>query len=231
MSILTTASIAYFCMASDLGYVPIEVVQNGPGTRQFWYVRYIDWVITTPLLLAQILLTAGLPMNIIFSSIFFDIVMVICRLIGGLIPTTYKWAFYAFGCAAMFWVFWNILSGIKSSKKVGGIENRRIYIILTIWIFFFWSIYQIAWGLCEGSNVISVTGEMIFYGILDIFTKPIFALLILFLHRNVNMKKGHYETKMRVEQIKYPQQEDRQDIESISTGYVMASPNLIQIYY
>jgi bacteriorhodopsin len=195
-------------MASDLGFAPIQVFQRGPGARQFWYVRYIDWVITTPLLVAQLLLIAGLPMNIILSTIFADLVMIICGLIGGLVSTIYKWAFFVFGCVAMLWVFWNILSGIKSSEKIGGTKNRRNYIILTSWTLLFWTIYPVAWGLCEGSNLISVTGEMIFYGILDIFTKPVFAGLILFLQRNMNPKKKDDKTEIRIERLAYqpPQQ-------------------------
>ena len=219
ISVLTTASIAYFCMAADLGFAPVEVFQRGPGARQFWYVRYIDWVITTPLLLAELLLIAGLPLNVILSSIFADIVMIICGLIGGLVPSVYKWAFFVFGCVAMFWVFFNILSGIKSSEKIGGAKYRRVYIILTSWLLFFWTIYPIAWGLCEASNVISVTGEMIFYGILDIFTKPVFAILTLFLHRNMKLQKEQTQADIGLEQSKY----SNQNIERTNTGYVLAS--------
>ena len=104
-------------MAADLGFAPIEVLQNGPGGRQFWYVRYIDWVVTTPLLVSELLLGAGLPTNIILSTVFADVVMIICGLIGGLVPTQYKWAFFVFGCVAMFWVFWNIFFGNKICGK------------------------------------------------------------------------------------------------------------------
>lgn len=235
ISTLVTASIAYFCMASNLGFAPIEVFQRGPGARQFWYVRYIDWFITTPLLLTGLLLTAGLPMNIILSTIFADLVMVVCGLIGGLVPSIYKWAFFVFGCVAMFWVFWNILSGIKSSEKIGGKQHRRVYLILTIWLLFFWCIYPVAWGLCEGSNVISVTGEMIFYGILDIFTKPIFALLFLFLHRKTDSKTNELNKEdVRVERLAYqpPPQQHRPTIEYIDTSdYVMGSSNIIRGQY
>jgi bacteriorhodopsin len=211
-------------MASDLGFAPVEVFQRGPGARQFWYVRYIDWVITTSLLVTELLLISGLPMNIILSTIFADIVMIICGLIAGLVSTIYKWAFYVFGCVAMFWVFWNILSGIKSSEK-----NRRIYIILTSWMLFFWTIYPIAWGLCEGSNVLLVTGEMISYGILDIFTKPIFAGLILFIHRNTDSKKTKEKVEIRVERLAHQppiqQKQRRREVENIDT------PNIIRSNY
>jgi bacteriorhodopsin len=39
---------------------------------------------------------------------------------------------------------------------------------------FIWLIYPICWGLSEGSNAITVTSEMVFYGILDLFAGPIF---------------------------------------------------------
>ena len=194
--ILTTTSIAYFCMASNLGFAPVEVSQRGPGARQFWYVRYIDWIITSPLIISQILLTAGLPINTILSTMFVDVVMIVCGLIGGLVSTEYKWAFFVFACISMCLIYSIAYSGMKSSESTAGKENRRIYMILIVWIVVFWTPYPIAWALCEGSNVISVTGEMIFYGILDIFTKPGFAFLILILHRN--LKK---ETKRKQNNI------------------------------
>ena len=60
--VLMTASVAYFCMASDLGAVPIavefvrqkSVLYTGDAAtvyRSIWYVRYVDWAITTPALL------------------------------------------------------------------------------------------------------------------------------------------------------------------------------------
>jgi bacteriorhodopsin len=228
IAILSTASVAYFCMASDLGFTPIEVLQGGPGGRQFWYVRYIDWVITTPLLLTELLLTAGLPMNIIVSSVFADEVMIVCGLIGGLVPTVYKWAFYVFGCVAMFWVFWNILSGIKSAEKIGGFKHRRVYIILTAWMLVLWSLYPVAWGLSEGSNSISVTGEMIFYGILDVFAKPGFAALTLFLHRNMDVQKKHPETEHHVERMKHTLQQHHQEIEHHNMSYVTGPSDIIR---
>lgn len=41
-------------------------------------------------------------------------------------------------------------------------------------------LYPIAWGCSEGGNVISPTSEMIFYGILDFFTGPLFLAFLLF---------------------------------------------------
>lgn len=42
--ILTTAMVAYFSMASNLGAAGIETEFRTKGTRAIWYVRYIYWV-------------------------------------------------------------------------------------------------------------------------------------------------------------------------------------------
>ena len=47
-------------------------------------------------------------------------------------------------------------------------------------------LYPIAWACAEGGNVISVTSEMIWYGILDCITGPLFLLVHLFLLRSVD---------------------------------------------
>lgn len=57
-SITMVASIAYFTMASNLGYaaIPVEFIRsnplvagsNGQNFREIFFVRYIDWFVTTP---------------------------------------------------------------------------------------------------------------------------------------------------------------------------------------
>jgi bacteriorhodopsin len=51
-AITMTAAVAYFSMASNLGYTGIKVEFRYPDgslpLREIFYVRYIDWVITTP---------------------------------------------------------------------------------------------------------------------------------------------------------------------------------------
>lgn len=57
-AITMTASIAYFTMASNLGYAAIiqEFQRSNPVVRgvyrEIFYVRYIDWVVTTPVRLS-----------------------------------------------------------------------------------------------------------------------------------------------------------------------------------
>jgi len=50
-------------------------------------------------------------------------------------------------------------------------------------------LYLISWGLSEGGNVISNDGECVFYGVLDIFSKGIFALGLVFLAKQLDFKR------------------------------------------
>jgi bacteriorhodopsin len=58
-AITLVASIAYFTMASNLGYaaIMVEFMRSDPrvaGTyREVFYVRYIDWFVTTPVSILQ----------------------------------------------------------------------------------------------------------------------------------------------------------------------------------
>ena len=86
-----------------LGFTPINVEYHrsshlvAGNAREIFYVCYIDWFITTPLLLLDLLLTAGMPWPTILRVILVDLVMIVCGLVGALVQSTYKWRYFAFG--------------------------------------------------------------------------------------------------------------------------------------
>ncbi len=49
-----------------------------------------------------------------------------------------------------------------------------------------WIVYPIAWGVCEGGNLIAPDSEAVFYGVLDLLAKPVFGALLIFGHRNID---------------------------------------------
>jgi bacteriorhodopsin len=59
----------------DCGIGPRLRARHGTDASQ--YVRYIDWVITTPALLLELVLVSGLPLSDITTIVFFDIVMIV----------------------------------------------------------------------------------------------------------------------------------------------------------
>lgn len=188
--IVFVASIAYFTMGSNLGSVPVQVefqrdsVTN--GTRQFFYARYIDWVITTPLLLMDLLLTAALPWPTILWTILVDEIMIVTGLVGALVVSSYKWGYWVFGMIAFFLVVWNIVFVARKNAVLVGSDVSRLYMIIAGLTVLLWTLYPVAWGLAEGGNYISSDSEAYFYGVLDFFAKPVFGFVLLFGHRNID---------------------------------------------
>ncbi|CBX94996.1 hypothetical protein IAQ61_008437 [Plenodomus lingam] len=191
-AVVFVACIAYFSMGSNLGFTPIEVeykrsdpVVRG-NFRGIFYVRYIDWVITTPLLLLDLLLTAGMPWPTIIFVILIDEIMIVTGLVGALVVSSYKWGFFAFGCAALVYVVYQLVWESRRHSKFFGRDVERTFLLCGSLTSFLWILYPVAWGLCEGGNVISPDSEAVFYGVLDFLAKPIFGALLIWGHRNVD---------------------------------------------
>jgi len=192
--ITAVATISYFAMGSNLGQVPIqaEFIRPGSrwvraaGTREIFYARYIDWAITTPLLLLALLLTAGVPTPTILITLFVDEIMIVCGLIGALTRTRYKWGFWTFGMAALFFIAYELLfDARRHANRLGG-DPKKTFWICGVWLLLLWFLYPVSWGLSEGGNVIHPDSEAIFYGILDIMAKPVFAAILLWGHRKTS---------------------------------------------
>lgn len=191
-AITFTAAIAYFTMASNLGYAPIAVeFRRSSGlvsgaTREIFYVRYIDWFVTTPLLLMDLLLTAGMPWPTILYTIFLDEVMVITGLVGALVASSYKWGYFVFAMVALIGIAYNVVFVARQHANRLGPQVSKTFLFCGVWTIFLWFIYPIAWGVSEGGNVIAPDSEAVFYGVLDILAKPVFGAMLLFGHRNID---------------------------------------------
>jgi bacteriorhodopsin len=225
-----TACIAYFTMGSNLGWTPIDVEwvraagsKIGGTNREIFYVRYIDWFITTPLLLMDLLLTAGLPWPTIVWTIFLDWAMIITGLVGALVKSRYKWGYYAFGNAAMFYIFWQLaIEGRKHAKHLGN-DVHRVYVACGVLTLFIWLLYPIAWGLCEGGNAISSDGEAIFYSVLDFLAKPVFSIMLIAGHWSIDpgrmgLKLRDYNSDPDYFQYKNPQDKREHEANGDTNG-------------
>lgn len=190
-AVVFTAAIAYFTMGSNLGFTPIQVefFRSNPkvrGTfREIFYVRYIDWFITTPLLLLDLLLTAGMPWPTILFVIFVDWIMIITGLVGALVVSRYKWGFFTFGCFALFYIVYHLGWESRRNANRYGDDVGKAFLFCGSLTSLLWIVYPIAWGVCEGGNIIAPDSEAVFYGILDLLAKPVFGALLIWGHRNI----------------------------------------------
>ncbi|EHY54696.1 hypothetical protein HRR83_004179 [Exophiala dermatitidis] len=194
-SILLVSAISYFCQGSNLGWTAIqtEFRRSDPEVagimRQIFYVRYIEYFITAPLLLTTLLLVSGLPTPTILYVLFMSEVMVIMGLVGALVKSTYKWGFYTFGCVAFLFVAFSVVWEGRVYARAVGQDVLRNYTLCSSWLMLIWLVYPVVWGVSEGGNIIPPDSEAISYGVLDILAKPVFAALFLFGLRNLDFAR------------------------------------------
>lgn len=191
-AITMVAAIAYFSMASNLGWTPIDVefrrnasIVRGVN-REIFYVRYIDWFITTPLLLLDLMLTAAMPWPTLLFIILVDEVMIVTGLVGALVKSSYKWGYFAFGCAALLYILYVLVWEGRRHASALGSDVGKCFLFCGSLTALLWTLYPIAWGVCEGGNVIAPDSEAVFYGVLDLIAKPVFGALLIWGHRGID---------------------------------------------
>jgi bacteriorhodopsin len=129
-------------------------------------------------------------------TILIDEVMVVTGLIGALVKSSYKWGYFTFGCAALLFIAWTVVFDARGLARNLGADINRVYTICGLWTIGLWCLYPIAWGVSEGGNVISPDSEAIFYGVLDVLSKPVFGALLLWGHRNIDISRLGLDLRM-----------------------------------
>jgi bacteriorhodopsin len=101
--------------------------------------------------------------------------------VGAYTKTRYKWGFYSLGTAAYILLACStFFSGLSSSRRFA---LTRDYIILAGFVNLLWIPYPIGWAITDGGNVMGVTEETIYFGVLDTLLLPGLAFGTLLLSR------------------------------------------------
>ncbi|OCK79566.1 family A G protein-coupled receptor-like protein [Lepidopterella palustris CBS 459.81] len=187
------ASISYFAMATGHGvsYKHIRLRQSHnyvPDTyhdiyRKVFWARYIDWSLTTPLVLLDLSLLAGLSGAYILMAIIADVIMILTGLFAAFgSEGIQKWGWYAIACIAYLVVVWHLAINGRVQAKAKGSKVSSFFAAITGFTLIVWTAYPIVWGIANGSRKISVDGEIIAYAVLDILAKPVFGAWLLITH-------------------------------------------------
>lgn len=172
------ASIAYLSMALGFG-----VMENEDG-RPFFYARYMDWSVTTPLLIMDLGLLAGFATSDIFVVCVFDVMMIAAGFLGGFIHFTHgdetaKWAYFILGMLFFIPVVKALLSGMMVKAASMPTERKNTFSTLAWLTAVMWAFYPLAWIACEGLDAVSSDTELILYTILDVISKSVFGVILL----------------------------------------------------
>ncbi|KAH9203467.1 bacteriorhodopsin [Leptodontidium sp. 2 PMI_412] len=197
------ASISYYAMATGDGNSMVSYVvkeHHGKGIqdtyiyifRQVYWARYIGLSVTTPLLLLDLALLAGLNGANIVALISADVVMTITGLFAGLNENGgQKWGYYTISCIAYLFVIYLLVIQGRSSATTQGPKVGTLFTSLAGFTLIVWTLYPIVWGIGDGARKISVDAEVVSYAILDVLAMPVFGFWLLIAHRNIPAANIH----------------------------------------
>jgi len=155
--------------------------------RQIYWSRYVDWALTTPLLILDLSLLAGIDGGHTLMAIVANVIMVLSGLFSsfGATGTAQKWGWYTIACVSYLFVVWHVaLHGTRMvSAKGAGV--RKLFSSLGLFTFILWTAYPIVWGFADGARKTTVDTEIMTYAVLDALAKPVFGVWLLISHRAV----------------------------------------------
>ncbi len=155
--------------AQILSFIGVQATKEGgtvqsvspeePGRLILW-ARYVDWSLTTPLLLLDLATLVQLPFFKIIRLVSVDLLMIITGLFAAVAGIESKWGWFAFSMAFFIGVLYDLLtSGLEASKEIGG-EVESKYKILGLGTVALWAVYPVVWVAAEGLDKISVDQEV-----------------------------------------------------------------------
>ncbi|KAL9016843.1 MAG: hypothetical protein Q9185_005841 [Variospora sp. 1 TL-2023] len=193
--ITTFATMSYYAMAIGDGVGSNKILikhtqKHFPDTydtvyREVYWARYVDWSLTTPLLLLDLCFLAGLNGASILVAVLADIIMILTGLFAAFqVDESPKWGWYAMACIAYLVVVYQVALNGRQTAKAKDQKTATFYAAIGGFTLILWTVYPIIWGIADGSRNISVDGEIIAYAVLDILAKPVFGFWLLVTHDN-----------------------------------------------
>lgn len=187
------AATAYLAMALGFGNLGLD---NGTIV---YFARYVDWSITTPILLAGLVMLAfhehGKPGEMggfLTAIIVLDVMMVITGLLSSLAETSAaKWVWYLWSCAAflgVIYLLWGPLRSlaVKRGQALAGAYYKNVTLLTVVWL-----IYPIVFLVGpEGLQIVTDPTSIWAFLVLDVIAKVFYAF-----YAASNLDKAWRETK------------------------------------
>jgi bacteriorhodopsin len=136
------SGLAYFATMTGQGIVEV-------GGREVYVARYLDWVVTTPLLLMALYWTATFRAKtrryaLAGMLVGAQVIMILTGLIADLTTSpALSNVWFLIGCAALvavFWIFWGPLRAIAARQ---GDDLARVYRIAATYLTIQWCLYPL----------------------------------------------------------------------------------------
>ena len=173
------AALAYFAMAVGQGALTL------PSGRVVLFARYVDWSVTTPLLLIALSITALGSLSrrpfLVAGLLISDVMMIVTGLFFALSDqATAKWTWYIASCGAFLAVYSVLMGSLKAEAEASGASRGTVYSRNLSILGVLWLIYPIVVLLGpDGLGIWSAVLTTACITILDLLAKVGYGLIAM----------------------------------------------------
>lgn len=165
------AALSYILMAANIGVVTVD-------GREVDVFRYIDWVVTTPLLVGYVGYVAGAPRKWIVGVAAADALMIIVGLGATLATGIATWVGFAVS-GGFHLVLLAILYLVFPMFARQGRERYRLFKILQNHVGLLWIAYPLLWVLSPvGLGYVSAVGTAMIIAYIDLVAKTPYVYFV-----------------------------------------------------
>jgi bacteriorhodopsin len=147
--------------------------------RVFHYARYLDWLITTPLLLLDLGALAGISTEDSLMLVFLDVLMVLAGFAAGLSKGGSSLLMWILGCVFFLPIVYDLAFTFRAKAKVVGAAASACYDKLVVLTLLLWTAYPVVFYFGEYAGTLSTTAEVGTYMVLDVTAKCVFGFILL----------------------------------------------------
>jgi sensory rhodopsin len=165
------AALAYLAMALDVGTVSVSA-----GDLEV--VRYVDWLVTTPLLILYLGLLARPSRRVLVGLIGVDVVIIAGGIVAAATAGTVSWVAFGVAGVAYLGLVYGLLVSLPRSASAEGDRIRAVFGTLRNITVVLWTLYPVVWLLAPtGFGLLTPATEMLVFVYLDIVSKVGFVVV------------------------------------------------------
>jgi len=132
------AAVMYTLMALDVGTL---IIDGTPVPS----LRYVDWLLTTPVLVGYVAYTAGAPRRVIATVVGIDAAMIALGVVAVVTDGAVRYGAFTASSVCYLGLLWILYGYLPSFATTVNTERRRLYELLRNHVGLLWLIYPVVW--------------------------------------------------------------------------------------
>ena len=188
------SGLAYAAMAFDQGIIEI-------AGRDVCLARYLDWIVTTPLILFLLASTGmffrPLDKTTIGTLIGLDVIMIVSGLFADLtVREPIQWFWYLVGCVCLLLILSIIWGRVRREAYAHNADIGKAYTRVATYFTVLWFCYPLVWALGpSGIGLLGSQTEVALFVILPVLSKVGFSIYDLYELRKLAPRYPEFDEK------------------------------------